>query len=248
MSRLPFLRKRAPQSLFVKAPAGPAGCTMPDMFTDCFTGLSGTLTSPLSPPIGGWDYDTGFIPGGGTVTFDGDLMILAVGGGPTSVGATKSHGVGTFPADNYTVQFAFTEFSLLDPLNFYFVPITNEVGTMFYSLFLDGSGGVTFQVTDPSLLGSNTFTGVWTQTGGSHVVHTSVLPGGTAVMFIDQVPIPLVGAPSGTPIGLTVGVIGLDAFRFSGIPDTMSYDYAIINSGVQPPTTVYCCPDGNPAT
>jgi len=229
--RLPFLRRRPPQSLFVKAPA--AACTTAGIFADCFTGCMGP------PPVCGW---TSF--GTGPVTFDGDQQIQtdSVGGGAAT---TKAHaGIPTVPI-NTTVQVRFTE--TVDPPGpltaAYQFTVTDAGGASGVNLELDNNGAVLLDI------GAVGYTGVWAPLGGgaTRTAHLTIDGVGIPSLFIDTVPIPL--APGAGGIGTPFpSQVQIQTFHIPPAPIPASYDWFFVAAGIFPPTEVFCCPEGGPAT
>jgi hypothetical protein len=169
------------------------------------------------------------------VTFTGENVQLDPAGG-----AAVTHKSFVGPLANVTVQVRFQEIS---------APST---GAMAYGMgFVDGAGA---PVNGARLFGDGTLTvfasgvgysGTWSpQAGAVHTVHLTVAADGTPNLFVDQIQISLVlgGASPPAPFG-PAAVFSV----VNGAPDGPSVLFDMFfSSGVYPPSTVFCCPNGQP--
>jgi len=247
MSRLPFLRQRLPRSLFVKAPA--ASCTPADVFGDCFTGCAGVLTSPADPAVCGWTVVPGSVVGTPTVSFDTDQMVFNAAGPGESIIVQKSLLIPS-PTADFSGQFRFTEFPAGggDPSVFYAVFLTDAgPGSETMLIFLVADGSV-FLSTGAGF-GGIIYSGVWASVpGATHTVHWTIDAAKLPSLFVDLVAVPLFPAfPGPFFVGLPADQMLVEAGN-NGALASAPFDFDFAATGVLPPTTVFCCPEGGPAT
>lgn len=227
----------APSPAAPPAPPAPS-CLPPNLLAECFTGCAGTIVSSLNPPICGWQY-IGSDGAGNSVTFNGDTMAISANGG---FDATLRHALSGSPLPlNFSGQFRFNEFVVSpDPVTVYEIQLSDAAGNVVMILRLLNNGTVRIARSGDVFYG-----GFWTPLAAQpRTVHFSSIGGWH--LCIDGATVTLI--PTITPFG---SVIPADTIQVSvtkaGILDTMSFDYAFANDGIDPCATVYCCLDGQPA-
>jgi len=201
-----------------------------DIFADCFSGC-------LTPAACGW----GLITPPGTVTFDGDKMIMGAGPGPT--GTAQKPTLIPMPSGGFTVQFRFTEIAAPPALAAIYAVRITDLGGPVTSIDLLGTGAV--HIIHAPTGGAQVGAWVPAGVGTPHTVHYSTV-GGPATLFIDGVPIPLASAPFAVP-PQSPGTV-LATIDNGGPPVTGAFDYIVAATGIFPPSTVFCCPGGGPTT
>lgn len=223
-------------------------CLVPGLFSDCFTGLLGSV------PQGGWSFSPGVHPGPLT-TFDGDQMVHTHSE-KADIRAKKALG-GPPLLTNFTLQFKFTMgVGPLHPGRSYDVILAGADSLMKFGVFMGEDpaepGGGVFSV----LIGVGAFIpvfrGNWTPLPGStYQVHVSVDGAGVPTAFINGVAVPLVSAPVGSSGGVNAGpnvvVVRTTTYNDDAPLAEVKRDWVFVHDAPTPPTTVFCCPDGSPA-
>lgn len=237
-------------SCFRVKPAGIAalsGCIAPSIFSECFTGYAGSV------PANGWT--TVSLPPGTSASFNGSLMVMATpGGAPPGLAPDVAKAVtGTipFPYRDTSFQAKFIQFggsmANADTLFEFRLHSNTPASATRISLAGTASPGVGVVTIDVSNGGTvSRRTGAWVPAMGAPTeIHLTVASDGTPLFYIDEVPIPL-GGPSSVGVAPTLTGSVEVRFRKSGPGDSGAVDYIFVNAGVQPPTAIYCCPEGGP--
>ena len=200
----------------------PASCTLPSIMSECFKGCDAP-------------GNCGFVTVVGSVTFTGESVVLDPGAGA----AVIERPLAVQPAPNTTLQVRFREIAgPPQPTMAYGIGTLNAAGEGNVAFQLRGDGSAFVQVA------GLTYNGTWSPNGGSHTVVVTVSADGTPSLFIDQVYIPLVlgGTLVPAPFGPAFAIAVLN---FGGTPQGPAIVFsAFVTKGVFPPTTVFCCPDG----
>lgn len=225
-------------------------CVPPSIFSDCFTGLSGSLSLLIDPPIGGWSVIKQSAAPGANVTFDGDQAVFSTGS-LSDLEIAKALAAAP-PAGGISLQFKLTQYPTALPSSGvqYAVIVTDAAGDEALSVFIDGTG-LDFRVATGPL--GMIFNGIWSPSpGATVVVHVQRLPGAgfPAAAWIDQVPVALAPAgPGPDTSGLPASTMALDSVTDEPLSLASSpFDFVFASASIDPPTTIYCCPDGTPAS
>ncbi len=205
-------------------------CLLCDIFTDCFTGTSGGL------PVDGW-ADTP-LAGAGTTTFDDDKMLQEA----TSSFADAFKDQLITPTLPLTMQFRFTEGLGESPA--IQVVSHRDTGATLVKVSLNTAGSVVVEV-----LGQ-LYSGAYTAAPGlTRTVHLQVPDGvSTPTLHIDGLAVALTpsGSVGGVPDAAFADKLSVIS-TFAGGQGDVRFDWIFVKSGVHPPSTVFCCPGGNPS-
>lgn len=212
------------------------------IFTDCFPCTGGPINGGSPGPTCGWTFSEAFGPKGGQVTFTPGVMSLdALGGISDTPGASHPLAGALSSGLDITVQFKLTEHpgsvgSGTDYQLYFF----DSTFTTWVLLFLNATGFA--QIISGSTVSGDGYSGTWVPTGGSHKVDFSINALGIPTLFIDDIPIPLIFSGSGfSPFGIFVAdTLYFFSLRPSAVTSAKVMD-VFLTSGIQPPTTVYCC-------
>lgn len=202
-------------------------CLAANLFSECFQGCN-------NPNNCGWQTIVG------SVVFTGQNVTLDPNGGAAVIFKPFS-GV---PSQNVTVQVRFQEMTgVIEPTMQYGMGAIGASGRGIAGIQLRGDGSAFVEIGEMTV-----YNGTWTPKGGGafHTVVLNVAADGTPSLFVDQVFIPLVvggvliPAPFGPGIAFAVVNIG-------GTPQGPATLHSIfVARGIYPPTTVFCCPNGQP--
>jgi hypothetical protein len=204
-----------------------ASCLGANLFSECFQGCN-------NPGNCGWQTVIG------SVVFTGQNVLLDPNAGAAVIFKSFS-GV---PAQNVTLQVRFKEIAgVVEPTMAYGMGALDAAGMGIAAVQLRGDGTVFVQIG-----GIAVYNGTWTPQGNGafHTVVLNVAADGTPTLFIDQVLIPLLlgGAPMPAPFG---PAIAFSVINFGGTPQGPATLFSIfLARGIYPPTTVFCCPNGQP--
>lgn len=198
-------------------------CKGANLFSECFKGCS-------APGNCGWTTVIGIS------TFNGqNVQVDPV----TGFGVIYKPFVG--PAANVTLQAKFQEINAppTGAMN-YAVGYLDAAGVPINAVLLFGDG--TLNVFAAGII----YSGSWSpQAGAVHTVHLTVASNGAPSLSIDQIGIPLTlggVAPPMPPFG-NAAVFSVQ----NPAPDGPSTLFAMfIVSGVFPPNSIFCCPNGQP--
>jgi hypothetical protein len=214
------------------------------VFTDCFPCTGGPINGGSPGPVCGWTFSEAFGPKGGQVTFTPGVMSLdALGGLSNTPGAGKPLPGTLAGVTNLSGQFKFTEHpgSLATSTDYQFY-LFDSTFTNWISLYLNASGFA--QVIVGPTAGADGYNGTWVPTGGTHKIDFSINSIGVPTLFIDDVAIPLVFSGGGfSPFGtFAAGTLYFFSLRDPAAVTSAKIMDVFVTAGVQPPTTVYCCP------
>jgi hypothetical protein len=204
-----------------------SSCLGANLFSECFQGCDGA---------GNCGWQTIF----GSVVFTGQSVLLD----PNAVAAVIFKPLSGVPPSNVTLQVRFQEMTgSIEPTMQYGMGAIGSTGRGIVAVQLRGDGTVFVEIGEMTV-----YTGTWTPQGNGafHTVVVTVAPNGTPSLFVDQTFIPLVlgGAPVPAPFG--PGII-FSVVNFGGTPQGPATLHSIfLARGIYPPTTVFCCPNGQP--
>lgn len=202
---------------------------------ECFSGYTDAIHD-------GWVLDT--VPT--TVHFNGDEVELGEFGLST-FGRVHRPYTGVVTPVSTTIQWRFRQVASVPPNGSisYQVAIDNAFSITLYFIALVGNGNLIV------LVGGSQYAGAWTPgaAGSSHTVHFTADGAGLPSLWIDGVLTPLVLQPPSFVIAYPAPSIGMLTILNANIPfpGKGAFDWFFITSGVLPPTTVFCCPDGSSA-
>lgn len=228
---------------------GPVGgrapsCTVADIFTECFEGATpGTIDGGAPGPLNGWTFIEPFGALGGEFNFTPGVMSMDTAGAAEFPIAVKPLPAPLASVFNITGQFDFTEYATTPNATTTYQLIMNNNGiTESISVSFFGDGSVAVQAGDSTTV--PTYAGAWIPSPGSaHVVHFSISALGVPLLWLDDVPVPL----------LFIGNVGTFFASYpsnniswgGGAGDAAAAVSPIRNlfiaSGVLPPSTVFCC-------
>lgn len=204
-----------------------SSCLVANLLSECFQGCN-------NPGNCGWQIFFG------DVVFTGQDVKLDPNGGAAVIFKPLS-GV---PSQNVSVQVRFQEIAgALEPTMQYGMGAVGASGRGIVGAQLRGDGTVFVEIGETTI-----YNGTWTPQGGGafHTVVVNVDANGTPTLFIDQVLIPLV--VGGVLIPAPFGPAAVfSAVNIGGTPQGPATLHSIfIARGIYPPTTVFCCPNGQP--
>jgi hypothetical protein len=213
------------------------------LFTDCFPCTGGPITGASPGPVCGWTFSEAFGPKGGQVTFTPGVMSLdALGGVSDTPAAFRPFPLSLSTILLMSVQFKLTEYpGSVGSGSEYQHYIFDSTFSNWILVYMNATGFV--QVVSGPTAGADSYIGTWTPTGGTHKIDYSIDMAGVMTLYIDDVLIPLTFAGGGfTPFGsFAANNVYFFSLKAPSAVSSSKIQDVFVTSGIQPPTTVYCC-------